>query len=137
LIFLKPGHPAKFYRMRLFILFLLSIFPVVAQVGDQQAKDKSRDPSKANEKDGRNEKVKAKTPEKDPELAKYYINLKTSPRPEKAEPVVTTLPLKLEKGARIALIGNLLLDAERRYGHLETLLHQHHPNHELTVRNLA
>ena len=137
MIFLKPGHPAKFYRMRLFILFLLSIFPVVAQVGDQQAKDKSRDPSKANEKDGRNEKVKAKTPEKDPELAKYYINLKTSPRPEKAEPVVTTLPLKLEKGARIALIGNLLLDAERRYGHLETLLHQHHPNHELTVRNLA
>lgn len=43
----------------------------------------------------------------------------------------------LEPGTRIALIGNLLLDAERRYGHLETLFHQHHPDHKLVVRNLA
>ncbi|MGB0991319.1 MAG: DUF7133 domain-containing protein, partial [Akkermansiaceae bacterium] len=30
-----------------------------------------------------------------------------------------------------------MLDAERRYGHLETLLHQRFPKHQLTVRNLA
>ena len=87
--------------------------------------------------DAKNKKIEAAPPKKDPELAKYYINRKSSPRAKEATPVQTTLPLKLEKGTRIALIGNLLLDAERRYGHLETLLHQHHPNHQLTVRNLA
>ena len=87
--------------------------------------------------DAKNKKIKAAPPKKDPELAKYYINRKTSPRAKTTTPVETTLPLQLEKGTRIALIGNLLLDAERRYGHLETLLHQHHPNHQLTIRNLA
>ena len=87
--------------------------------------------------DAKNVPLKKKAPPKDPKLASYYINLKTSPRAAKAEPVETTLPLKLEKGDRICFIGNLLLDAERRYGHLETLIHQHHPKHELTVRNLA
>ena len=50
---------------------------------------------------------------------------------------ITELPLKISPGSRIALIGNLLLDAERRFGHLETLLHQHYPKHKLTIRNLA
>jgi len=87
--------------------------------------------------DAKNKKIKAAPPKKDPELAKYYINRKTSPRAKETTPIETNLPLKLEKGTRVALIGNLLLDAERRFGHLETLLHQHHPNHQLTVRNLA
>ncbi len=91
----------------------------------------------AKPKDAKNSKLDRKAPPKDPDLAKYYINLKTSPRPPKAQPVKTKLPLEIAPGTRIALIGNLLLDAERRYGHLETLLHQHHPNHKLTVRNLA
>lgn len=106
----------------------------------EEAKKKSeaaRDPRQSNRGDGRNQAIKKKAPEKDAELAKYYINLKTSPRPKKVEPIETTLPLKLEKGTRIALIGNLFLDAERRHGPLETLLHQHHQKHELTVRNLA
>lgn len=88
-------------------------------------------------KDAKNSNLDRKAPPKDPDLAKYYINLKTSPRPPKAQPVETKLPLDIAPGTRIALIGNLLLDAERRYGHLETLLHQHHPNHKLTIRNLA
>ncbi len=88
-------------------------------------------------KDAKNVELKKKTPPKDPKLASYYINLKTSPRAGKAQPIETSLPLKLEKGDRICFIGNLLLDAERRYGHLETLIHQHHPKHEVTVRNLA
>jgi len=81
--------------------------------------------------------VSKPAPAQDPELAKYYLNFKTSARPRPAKPVVTTLPLKLEAGTRIAFIGNLLLDAERRYGHLEILLNQHHPDHKLVIRNLA
>lgn len=99
---------------------------------------KEKKPAKKDRKpDTKNTKLNKPAPKKDPELAKYYINLKTSPRPPKAQPVETTLPLDLAPGTRIALVGNLLLDAERRYGHLETLLHQHLPKHKLTVRNLA
>lgn len=88
-------------------------------------------------KDAKGVKLDLKAPPKDPELARYYLNRKTSSRAAKADPVETTLPLKLEKGNRICFIGNLLLDAERRYGHLETLMHQLYPEHELTFRNLA
>ncbi|MGD1978012.1 MAG: SGNH/GDSL hydrolase family protein, partial [Akkermansiaceae bacterium] len=88
-------------------------------------------------KDAKGIKLNRKAPPKDPELARYYINRKSSPRAEKAAPVETTLPLQLKKGDRICFIGNLLLDAERRYGHLETLMHQLYPEHELSFRNLA
>ncbi|GIT38404.1 MAG: hypothetical protein Ct9H300mP7_3250 [Verrucomicrobiota bacterium] len=37
----------------------------------------------------------------------------------------------------VAFIGNTLLDRSQDFGYLETLLHQAHPNHDLTVRNLA
>lgn len=119
--------------MRFIVLLSLFCLPLTAQINPENA----RNPHKNNEEDGRNKKVDGKAPEKDPELAKYYINLKTSPRAEEADPIETTLPLKLEKGERIVFIGNLLLDAERRNGHLETLIHQHHSQHELTFRNLA
>ena len=91
----------------------------------------------AQKKDAKNTKLDRKQPARDPKLASYYINLKSSPRPKAATPVTTTLPLDIKPGTRITLIGNLLLDAERRNGHLETLLHQHYPKHKLTVRNLA
>lgn len=105
--------------------------------GKPTKKTANKNHGQNSKKDARNTQLKSKAPPKDPDLAKYYINLKTSPRPGKAQPIETKLPLNIAPGTRIALIGNLLLDAERRFGHLETLLHQHHPNHKLTVRNLA
>ena len=50
---------------------------------------------------------------------------------------MTRLPLNLAPGSTIAFIGNLLLDEERRQGHLETLLHQQFPKHKLRVRNFS
>jgi uncharacterized cupredoxin-like copper-binding protein len=105
--------------------------------GKPAKKTANKNHGQNSKKDARNTQLKSKAPPKDPDLAKYYINLKTSPRPGKAKPVETKLPLDIAPGTRIALIGNLLLDAERRFGHLETLLHQNHPKHKLTVRNLA
>ena len=105
--------------------------------GKPSQKNTNKNHGQNSKKDARNTKLKSKAPPKDPDLAKYYINLKTSPRPPKGTPVETKLPLDIAPGTRIALIGNLLLDAERRFGHLETLLHQHHPSHKLTIRNLA
>ncbi|WP_411846009.1 PVC-type heme-binding CxxCH protein [Roseibacillus persicicus] len=89
------------------------------------------------QKDGRNNLLETEAPEEDPSLASFYLNLATSPRPQTTEAVTTQLPLEVVPRTRIALIGNLLLDNERRYGHLETLLHQAFPKEELTVRNLA
>ena len=78
-----------------------------------------------------------KPPVKDPELARYAIFEKSAPRPEATEPVRTALPLKLGKGARIAFIGNTLLDRAQHFGHFEAALQQAHPKAELVVRNLT
>lgn len=74
---------------------------------------------------------------RDPEYARYGIYAKTAPRAEATEPAATHLPLQLEQGDRIALIGNTLLDRAHLFGQFETLLHQSYPDHQLVVRNLA
>ena len=76
-------------------------------------------------------------PEKSPELARHYINLKTSPRAPQAEPVTTSLPLELQPKDQIAFIGSGLLDNARHYGYFETLLHQRFPDHQLGIRNFS
>src|SRR4029079_18844746 len=38
---------------------------------------------------------------------------------------------------KIALIGNTLLERSQFFGHVEALLHQRFPRHQLVVRNLA
>ena len=104
----------------------------------QPAKKAPKKKTKNNNKqDAKNRPTNKPVPEQDPELAKYYINLKTSPRPQQAKPVQTELPLDIPTGSRIAFVGNLLLDNERRFGHLESLIHQRFPDRKITVRNLA
>ena len=102
-----------------------------------KAAPKKKPAARSAKVDGKNRKVNKPAPERDPQLAKYYINLKSSPRPAAAEPVATTLPLDIAKGTRVALVGNLLLDNERRFGHLESLIQQRHLGREITVRNLS
>src|SRR6185295_1049504 len=46
-------------------------------------------------------------------------------------------PIKLEKQARIALIGNGLGSRMTHFGHFETELQLRHPEHQLFVRNLC
>ena len=76
-------------------------------------------------------------PKPDPAIAKYGMYEESAPRPGKTTPVDTSLPLKLNRGDRIGLIGNTLLDRERDFGYLETLLQLGFPEHELIVRNLS
>jgi glucose/arabinose dehydrogenase/azurin len=45
--------------------------------------------------------------------------------------------LKLKKGDHIAIVGSALADRMQHSGHLETLIHAKHPQHDLVVRNLA
>ena len=87
--------------------------------------------------DGRNKPSGKKAPIESPDLARYALFEKTAPRPESTSPVDTQLPLKIEPGMSIALIGNTLLDRSQDFGYLETLIQQAYPAHRLTVRTLA
>lgn len=73
----------------------------------------------------------------DPDYTPFGIYASNAPRPAAAKPVTTPLPLELNKGDRICLIGNTLMERSQDYGHFEALLHQGHPDHRLIVRNLA
>ena len=73
----------------------------------------------------------------DTDFRKYAMFASNAERPKIVSSIITKLPLKLEKNARIALVGNTLFDRMRDYGHFEALLHQGYPNHEIVVRNLA
>jgi putative heme-binding domain-containing protein len=46
-------------------------------------------------------------------------------------------PVKLEKGARIVLMGAGLASRMLHFGHFDTELHLRHPGHQLFIRNIA
>lgn len=79
----------------------------------------------------------ADPPAKNDEFTQFGIYEKTAPRPNAATPVETTLPLKLNPGDRIALIGNTLFERAQDFGHFEALLQTRFPKHKLTLRTLA
>jgi len=87
--------------------------------------------------DGRNRKIVNKSQLEDPDLAKFALFKQNAPRPKNISPSNTSLPLEINRNARIVYVGNTLLDRSQDFGYLETLLHQVHPNHHLTVRNFA
>ena len=76
-------------------------------------------------------------PAEDPALKKYGMYEATAPRAKRGAVAATDLPLKLDRGDRIAFIGNTLLDRARGFGYLESLIQKAFPDHQLVVRNLA
>ena len=90
-----------------------------------------------NQKDAKYQVTDKPIPEKDPTLAEFGIFAADAPNPEKTAPVDTRLPLKLEKGTRIALSGNTLFDRERDFGWFESYLYLAHPDADLVIRNFA
>ncbi len=76
-------------------------------------------------------------PVEDPIFQQYGIYAESAPRAGETAPRATELPLKLPPAARVALIGNMLLEREQYFGYLETLIQQQHPQHELVIRNLG
>ncbi|MEL6110748.1 MAG: SGNH/GDSL hydrolase family protein, partial [Planctomycetota bacterium] len=88
-------------------------------------------------KDAKNTKTGRVDPFEDPEFAKYAIYAATAPRAKVTESLPTRLPLSLPKEARIALIGNMLLERSQYFGYFETLLQQRYPEHRLRIRHLG
>lgn len=100
-------------------------------------KEEGRNTRLQNKQDAKNTKTGKAAAEKDPGLAEYGIYASEAPNPKKTEAVATTLPLQLKKDARIAFIGNTLLDRAQEFGWFESFLHLAHPEHELVIRNFA
>ena len=87
--------------------------------------------------DAKNVETGKPEPIEDPEFEKYGIYQSTAPRAGEAEPVITNLPLTLNRGDRIAMIGNTLLERSQRFGNFEAMVQTAFPEHELVVRHLA
>jgi len=71
------------------------------------------------------------------EYQRYGIYAQTAPRPEAATPVTTRLPLELQRGDRIVVIGNTLAERSQGFGQFEAMLQQAYPQLELVVRYLS
>ncbi|MEM8953150.1 MAG: PVC-type heme-binding CxxCH protein [Verrucomicrobiota bacterium] len=140
------GHAGSFADANLVRLFLNGIIwasgkevpnidakniPMISVTERNQTFGDSRDRRKAKEEQGAIEE------NGEGEFTAFGIYEETAPLPAKTSPVDTSLPLKLERGDRVALIGNTLLDRSSGFGYFETLLHQGFPEHRLVVRNLA
>ena len=100
---------------------------------DAQRKNRQR----PNSTDAKNKPSGTPQRPEDPGFAKFGIYAKSAPRAGEAKAVKTILPLKLQPGDRIALIGNTLLERSQFFGQFEALLHQRYPHHNLVVRNLS
>ncbi len=87
--------------------------------------------------DARNVESGDPDPPEDPALAQHGIYAATAPRAKSTAPITTQLPLELEPGARIAMVGNMLLERSQYFGYIETLLHQRLTKHQLVVRHLG
>ena len=106
-----------------------------SQAAQQKSKKQKKQKSKV--EDAKNTSTGKPVPPNDPEFARYGIYHQTAPRAAKKLPGVTKLPLTLEPGARIAFVGNTLLERAQYFGFFEAMLHQTFPDHKLVVRNLC
>ncbi len=115
--------PAAFSLLTLAAAFLFPTEPAPA--------------AQRNPADASNQSLKKPAPAKDPELKRFGIYGRTAPRPRPADPIATRLPLQLEPGSRIALIGNTLFERSQLFGNFESMLQTRFPEHDLIVRHLA
>lgn len=111
--------------------------PPAAKSDKAKKKNKAADPAVEKPIDPKNIPLYSPTLSHDGEFEKFGIYEKTAPRPKQVVPIPTALPLQLQKGDRIALIGNTLFERSGEFGHFEALLQQQFPQHELVVRHLA
>src|SRR5688572_7233413 len=126
-------------------LFLVALIVAVGSAQPQQkgkkGKAKSPDAPNSTEKGGVRDARDTPTGQplapRDPEFAKYGIYEQSAPRPTATAPIATTLPLDLKPGDHIAFIGNTLFERAQLFGHVESLLHQRFPKHNLVIRNLS
>ncbi|MCA9246401.1 MAG: HEAT repeat domain-containing protein [Planctomycetales bacterium] len=135
--------PNRFLRSSALMLCgLLCCFYLAAEAAPKKDAAKAKKPKPTKEVapgvvDAKNVKTGKPEPAKDPDLVQYGIYRRSASRAKATEPGETSLPLTLEQGARIAYIGNTLLERSQHFGYFEALLHAAFPDQQLRVRNLA
>lgn len=87
--------------------------------------------------DGGNRRIRQQAPLTREKFDRFGIYEKTAPRAPETDPVTTSLPLRLTRGDRIALIGNTLFDRAAEFGHFEALIQKRFADREVIVRHLA
>ncbi|HWA99212.1 MAG TPA: PVC-type heme-binding CxxCH protein [Pirellulales bacterium] len=115
----------------------IAVFSIANTPAANPRADRPENRAMYNAKDAKNIVLDPPPPAVDQDYTPYGIYQQTAPRPDPVEPRVTTLPLTLEPGARIALIGNTLFERSAEFGHFEAMLHRKFPQHKLVVRHLA
>ena len=118
------------------MLFAVFICCLIVSLGATYYTPEKAEPVLVQKKKGkkRNQpKKKAQTGE----YSKYGIYQKSAPRAKKTLPIQTTVPINLNKGDRIALIGATHMEREQDYGFFQSMVHQYFPEHELVIRNLS
>jgi hypothetical protein len=66
------------------------------------------------------------------DLSTYGLFLKSAPRPADCSAAVTSLPLTLNRGDRICLIGNTLFERAQLFGQVPAMIQAGFPKHELS-----
>ena len=101
------------------------------------ADEKPKIPKPVKKPEKKTEALQTPTVHADPALAAFGIYEKSAPNPTTTTPVATTLPLVLNTGDRIALVGNTLLESAQDFGHIESLIYQAHAQSQLVIRNFS
>ena len=125
----------SFFRAKHYPIFLILTMLMMTPRNYAQEASPTENKTQA-EKDAKHQKIASGIID-DPQYAEFGIYEQTAARPESATPIITRLPLELPKGARIALIGNTLLDRSLHFGQIESLIYQRYPEHQLVIRNLS
>ena len=116
--------------------FLVATLAGSVAAQQNKAKQKRQRPS-AGARDAKNTSTGIPDPPRDPELAQFGIYEQSAPRATEVKASTTRLPLQLDKGDHIALIGNALLERSAEFGHLEAMIQQSFPDKKVSVRHLA
>src|SRR5581483_11458431 len=113
---ISRAHP---YRLRMSARIPLLLLLILSAAAAVQAQQKARKGKAAgapsasaapNPLDARNRSTNRPQQPQDPEFARYGIYEQSAPRATKTAAIQTTLPLQLNPGDRIALIGNTLFE---------------------------
>ncbi len=91
----------------------------------------------AKQQDAKHQRLPAQSATSTEDFSGFAIYENTAPRPTSAQPIAVQLPIQIDRGQRIALIGNTLFERSQDFGNFEALVQTAFPGQQLTLRHLA
>ena len=131
----SPKHQGSRSVLGLILGLMLGLIPGVNTTAQEKAGE-PRANTTSQKSDAKHQRIESDLIN-DPKYAQYGIYQQSAPQPNLVDPVITELPIDLKPHTRIALIGNTLFDRSLHFGHIESLIYQRHPKHDIVIRNLS